>query len=310
MYQMLIISLAGVSVGAFAFSLFDTLFSEERRVQRRLKHLADFERSQIAEIEPLANPFARRVIRPFFGRLTGLVRRATPSDYRARVLARLVTAGRPGAISVDGFIALKIIIGILVAGAGLVIASLADLDALRRIVVIVAAAAVGALVPDAWLSARITERKSRIRRALPDMLDMLMIAVEAGLGFDAAISKLITRSSGPLAEEFAHMLREIQAGMSRREALHGLAKRTDVPELNAFVMAIVQADVFGVSIAKVLRTQSHELRVKRRQHAEEIAQKAPAKMVFPLVLCILPATLVVLLGPAVIAIGRAFGAID
>jgi tight adherence protein C len=139
------------------------------------------------------------------------------------------------------------------------------------------------------------------------MLDMLTIAVEAGLGFDAAVTKYVRNQSGPLAQEFAVALREVQAGMTRREALRALANRCDVAELSAFITAMVQADVFGVSVGSVLRTQSREMRVKRRQRAEEIAQKAPAKMVFPLILCILPATLIVLMAPAILSIIRLFG---
>jgi tight adherence protein C len=142
---------------------------------------------------------------------------------------------------------------------------------------------------------------------MPDMMDMLMISVEAGLGFDAAVSKYVGNNTGPLSQEFRIVLSEIQAGMSRREALRHAADRTEVPELSAFVMAMVQADIFGISVANVLRGQSHEMRLRRRQLAEEIAQKAPAKMVFPLIICILPATLIVLMGPAVIQIGRTFG---
>ena len=135
---------------------------------------------------------------------------------------------------------------------------------------------------------------------------MLTISVEAGLGFDQSVSKYVQNASGPLAEEFGMTLHEIQAGKSRRDALRALGDRASVAELRAFIMAIVQADVFGVSISEVLRTQSHEMRLKRRQRAEELSQKAPAKMVFPLILCIMPATLIVVMGPAIIKIASAF----
>jgi tight adherence protein C len=139
------------------------------------------------------------------------------------------------------------------------------------------------------------------------MLDMLTISVEAGLGFDQAMAKLVRNSTGPLAKEFARMLQEVQAGVERNQALRHMAQRADVSDLNAFITAIIQADVFGVSVSSVLRTQAKEMRLKRRQYAEEQAQKAPVKLVFPLILCILPATILVILGPAVVSIGRAFG---
>jgi len=167
----------------------------------------------------------------------------------------------------------------------------------------------GFFAPDLWLMQLRQKRHDAIRKALPDMLDMLTISVQAGLGFDMAMTKLVRNTSGPLSQEFARMLNEVQAGVSRRDAFRHLAARTDVPELEAFIVAMVQADVFGVSISGILHTQSFELRKKRRQHGEEVAQKAPVKMVFPIILCILPATMLVILGPAIVAIGRAFGLI-
>jgi tight adherence protein C len=177
----------------------------------------------------------------------------------------------------------------------------------RALVTALAAAGIAFLLPLMWISMKASSRQDKIRKELPDMLDMLLISVEAGLGFDAAVAKIVMRTSGPIGEEFGRMLQDSQAGLSRREALRGLADRNNVPELNAFIMAMVQADVFGISVSNILRAQSRELRVKRRQRAQEMAQKAPAKMVFPLILCVLPATLIVLMGPAVISIGRAFG---
>ena len=167
-------------------------------------------------------------------------------------------------------------------------------------------AAGGFYLPDVWLRSRVRARQLEIRRTLPDMLDMLSISVEAGMGFDAAVAKITASRPGALSEEFARMLQEIQSGLARREAMRNLAERTQVPDLNTFIMAMIQADVFGVSVTKVLRTQSRDMRVKRRQFAEEMAQKAPVKIVFPLVLCILPATLIVIAGPAIVGIGRAF----
>jgi tight adherence protein C len=153
-----------------------------------------------------------------------------------------------------------------------------------------------------WLRSRVASRQKTIARELPDMLDMLTISVEAGMGFDSALAKLVKNSRGPLAEEFGRVLQEVQAGASRKEGLRHLAERIDVPELRSFVASIVQADMFGVSIASVLRTQATELRLRRRQRAEEDAQRAPVKMVFPLIFCILPATMIVILGPAVVRI--------
>lgn len=305
--ELLVALMAGSAVAAFGYSLFTVLFSEERGVSRRLRHLEDYERTQIAEVEPLTVPFSKRILSPAAHALGRGARAMAPGDYRSRLAVRLLAAGTPGALSVDGVLGIKILVAALLGAGVLSIVSATGRPVLAMILGL-GSALLGSYLPDLWINSRIESRRTRIRRALPDMLDMLTIAVEAGLGFDGAVSKLVARGTGgPLAEEFARMLREVQAGMPRRDALRALSDRAQVPELSSFVMAMVQADIFGISVSSVLRTQSRELRVKRRQSAEEAAQKAPAKMVFPLVLCILPATLVVVLGPAVIAIGRAFG---
>jgi len=178
------------------------------------------------------------------------------------------------------------------------------------VLLVLASSVAGYLAPIVWLDALTKKRQNRIRRALPDMMDMLTISVQAGLGFDMALVKLVRNTTGPLAEEFGRMLSEVQAGMSRRDALRHLGERTDTPELDAFITAMVQADVFGVSVSGILQAQALELRKKRRQLIEERAQKAPVKMVFPIILCMLPATMLVVLGPAIISIGRTFGLVQ
>jgi tight adherence protein C len=172
-------------------------------------------------------------------------------------------------------------------------------------VLLVAAGAIGGyLLPDLLLSNAANKRQEQIRLELPDTLDQMTISVEAGLGFDAAMARAGRAGDGPLARELVRTLQEVQAGMSRGEALRGLAERTDVAELRHFVLAVRQAETYGIPIAQVLRVQAAELRVKRRQRAEERAMKLPVKVVFPLVLCILPALLVVLMGPAVLRVSN------
>ena len=282
------------------------VFSEERAVSRRLDQMSAYEAGELRQAEPLLRPFSERVIGPAAAGIAATVRAVAPTGYRERVRQRLVLAGSPRKMSAERFIALKAL-GTFVAV--LLVLAAATVRTFSASTWLVAVVFIGITFyfPDARLNGAVADRQKTIRRALPDMLDMLTISVEAGLGFDAAVSKLVRNSSGPLAEEFGRALQEIQAGVERSEALKHMTERTEVPELNAFIMAMVQADMFGISVSKILRAQSHELRVKRRQRAQEMAQKAPAKMVFPLILCVLPATLIVLAGPAVISIGAAFG---
>ncbi|HZN42785.1 MAG TPA: type II secretion system F family protein, partial [Actinomycetota bacterium] len=164
----------------------------------------------------------------------------------------------------------------------------------------------GFMAPDSLLNRRVEERQKEILRTLSDTLDLLTISVEAGLSLNAAIAQVVQNVPGVLSSEFARMLQEIQLGVPRADAFRNLAERTDVEELNAFALAMIQADVFGVSIASVLRTQAQQLRIKRRQRAEAKAQQTPVKIVFPLILCILPALFVVIVGPGAIRIFESF----
>jgi tight adherence protein C len=293
--------------GLIVFALLSSLFSEERKVARRLRSMTDVERKQVAELEVLAKPFSSRVIGTAGNRLAAGVRALMPSAYLARVTTRIRLSGPRWRLTAELFILWKAGLGAV----GLVVGPAIGRAAFGNPLWEFSAGAIGVFLgffgPDAWLSGRVAARQKALRIALPDMLDMLMVSVEAGLGFDASLLKVVTSTSGPLSEEFGILLQEIQAGQPRRDALQHLAARTDLPELSAFILAIVQADTFGVSIANTLRQQAKEMRTRRRQRAEELAQAAPAKMVFPIILCILPATLIAVGGPAIIRIARAFG---
>jgi tight adherence protein C len=305
--QFIPILLMALAAGLLAYSALDLIVGDKSQVQRRLHGLTAYEATEAAAAEPLLKSFSERVLRPGMRRASAVARSLWPDAYSERTRMRLQRAGRPGNLDAEGFVALKLLSG----AAGVVLGGLLFLPRAANFGgALFGGLLVGALtffIPDMWLAARTSSRQLAMRRALPDMLDMLTISVEAGLAFDGAVAKLVSNGSGPLAEEFSRMLKEVQAGISRQDAFRHLADRTGVAEISTFCMAMIQADVFGISVANVLRTQARDMRVRRRQAAEEAAQKAPVKIVFPLILCILPATLIVILGPAVVGIARAFG---
>jgi len=309
MFGYAIALLAGLSVAAIIYSALSLFFSSERQVKRQLASLTDYESSQAAEVEPLLMPFSERVLRPASRSLADAARIFGPSDYADRIRRRLIMAGGPHGLDAERLLAIKA--GTAIAGVAfiLLVGAAASSAIGRSTLGAIVFAVAGFYLPDVWLRSKVSARQLEIRRTLPDMLDMLTISVEAGMGFDAAVAKITASRPGALSEEFGRMLQEIQAGVSRREAMRHMGERTNVSELRSFIMSMIQADVFGVSVSNVLRTQSRDMRVKRRQFAEEMAQKAPVKIVFPLILCILPATLIVIAGPAIVSIGRAFGMI-
>jgi tight adherence protein C len=305
----LVVAVVWLAAGLLTYSFLGTLFAEERMVARRLRRLTDYEAEQARSVEPLLAPFVDRVIRPTLSGSAHVARMLSPGDYRERLRSRMDAAGRPRGMTVDRFLAAKVLtaLGTFLALAFFGVVGRARPGSVAFLVIVLTPVAFYA--PDLWLKNVVDNRRLAIRRAMPDMLDMLTISVESGLGFDAAVAKLVSVSSGPLSEEMGRMLQEVQAGMSRRDALKHMADRVDVRELDTFVTAMIQAEVFGVPTTRVLRTQSDEMRIRRRQFAEEQAQKAPVKVVFPLVLCVLPATLIVFAGPAAVTIAKAFGMI-
>jgi tight adherence protein C len=241
---------------------------------------------------------------PRLSTLNVLGRRLTPAGS-VRTLDRLLAqAGRPAAWPLERLMAGKVVL----AGT-LALLSLLYISSAPRMVPIllgVAITVVGYFLPELLLHSRGQERSQKITLELADTLDQMTIAVEAGLGFDSAMSRAGRNGQGPLAEELVRTLQDIQVGHSRRDAYEGLAQRTSVPDLRRFIRAIIQADAYGIAIADVLRTQAAEMRMKRRQRAEEKAMQIPVKVIFPLMLCILPVLFIVLLGPAAIDIAAAF----
>ncbi len=250
--------------------------------------------------------FEERVLFPLLARAHGLGRRLTPSDANERIRTKLELAGNPAGWSVERVMAGKVVgfAGALVVS--LVLSLLMGLSFLPTLGVVVLASLAGYMAPNMYLYQRSYERMAQMQRALPDAIDLLTISVESGLGFDAAAAQVARNTTGPLSEEFARMLQEMQIGLGRSDALRSMADRTTMPDLRSFVSAMVQADAFGIPVGQVLRVQSSEIRLKRRQWAEEMAQKVPVKILVPLIFTILPCLFIAVLGPAGISIMESF----
>jgi tight adherence protein C len=253
----------------------------------------------------LEKPFNERVTGPFFGRLTDLGRRFTPADQSARLRRKLDLAGNPTGWDTDRVLAFKML-GLLVGGVTGFVVPLLFGNVLWALVFGVGLAVLGLFAPNIVLYQKAYDRSARITRELPDALDLLVISVESGLGFDAALSQVARNTDGPLADEFFRVLQEMQLGTGRADAMRALADRTDVTDLRGFITSMVQADSFGIPIANVLRIQAREMRIRRSQRAEEAAQKVPVKILFPLIFCIMPTLFIVIMGPAAIQMIQSF----
>jgi tight adherence protein C len=276
---------------------------ERADVRESLRRLEGYKIQDVRDQEMLA-PISERVFAPFVNSLSSLTGRFTPQGYREQVARKLTLAGNPAGLTVDQIVVLKFVGALsIIAWVPLIIFGLgaAGLLAFVAIAVLWGGSFMGT---DVYLGRRIEDRQHAIAVQLPDILDLLVISVEAGLGFEQALERTTEAVPGPLADEFRRMLRETRIGATRADALRAMDERADVPELRAFILAMLQADTFGVSIARILRAQADEMRIRRRLRAQEQAQKAPIKMLFPLVFCIFPSIFVVILGPALIQISQ------
>ena len=259
--------------------------------------------------ETLTRPLAERAIAPVVLGVGKFLNRFTPLGYLTKIQHKLMLAGTPANLDAPSFVVIKVFATIV----GVVLSFFAQrvgASGFQRLVLLLFPIVLGFFGPDAWLSRKVDERRGLMQRSLPDVLDLLVISVEAGLGFDSALARVVSTVPGPLTEEFFRMLQETRVGVSRRDAMRHLMERTDLDELRSFLLAMMQAEAFGVAIARVLRVQADEMRVKRRQRAQEKAFAAPVKIVFPLVFCIFPALFIVLLGPAAIQISGAFSTMN
>jgi tight adherence protein C len=297
--ELIIAGLAAAAVLLLTFGL--TARPAKDAVQARLEQLV-VQPKTLEEFE-LQQPFFDRAVRPIIKRLSRVGARGDQGGMIARTDAKLEKAGYPGGLRGADWMGVKILATIIAAVVffflGLLIGK--GSPALGFVFALVGAA-IGFIGPEFWLGGRIRKRAMDMILQLPDALDLLTISVEAGLGFDAALAKVVEKMEGPLVNEFRQALAEIRMGRTRREALRDIVSRADAQPVSNFIGAIVQAEQLGVPIAKVLQIQSQQLRIERRQRAEEAAAKAPVKMLFPMVGCIFPTIFIVILGPAIVTV--------
>lgn len=304
---MTLLFILGISMVLLAILLVGSALSSttETGVTRSLAVLEAMTNAPKELTKDLDRSFADRVLEPLQQRALRLGRRLSGADTPDRIRRKLDLAGNPHGWTVDRVVSGKVIGAVVGLLGGAVFGLMFDGTGMR-IIMAIGGLVVGFFAPNLYLYQKIHDRSEQLLRGLPDAIDLLTISVESGLGFDAAVQQVARNTEGPLAEEFSRVLREMQIGQGRSDALRALGERTNVADVRSFVSAMVQADSFGIPIAQVLRIQSSEMRVKRRQRAEEKAQQVPVKITIPLIFCILPTLFIAVMGPAVLSIMDSF----
>ena len=250
----------------------------------------------LAEIE-FEQPFAERTLKPLMRGLAGILRSRTPEKTLDDIRRNLALAGKPNNLTVNDFLGLKLAGAIFVGIGATFLAITLGAPTIALLIAPVGGATLGFFLPNIWLRDKIKKRQNEIQLALPDVLDLLVVCVEARLGFDSAMQKVTEKYDNALTREFAQIIREVRLGKPRREALRDMVERTQVGDVSSFIAAIIQADQLGVSISRILSIQSEQMRIKRRQRAEKLAHQAPIKMLIPMALFMLPTIYLVILGP-------------
>jgi tight adherence protein C len=306
MYTAIVI-LIGSSVMLFILGI--TMKTERELIRDRVDRFSALGEAMSAPLHPeFAGSFSQRVVRPFLRTISGFAYALTPKGQTTSIDAKLETAGRPWKMGVKEFMGLKTLsIAVFAGMAYIAYRFMASVRPEFAIATAALALLIGYILPDYILQQVIAGRHSKIRKALPDTIDLLTVSVEAGVGFDGAMAKVAEKVKGPLTDELLRALEEMRLGKLRMQALRDMSTRIDMQEVRTFVAALYQAEQLGVSIAKVLKVQGDTMRTRRSQLARELAAKLPVKMVFPLVFFIFPSLFVILLGPAMMEIYKALG---
>lgn len=285
-----------VTVGALAVYVGNGVLRSQKSSGHRLASLSTRD-------DVLEQDFSQRAIAPVMQGFGRFALRFTPTGWVDRAQHKLVLAGRAERMDGNTWAAIRIISIAVGIGAMILVVPLVE-SPMMKLTVGGLILFLGFFGPEASLNRSISDRRKEMEKTLPDIIDLLVISVEAGLGFEAAMGRVVQNVPGELSKEFSRTLQETRVGVSRHDALRAMSERTDVDDLNSFILSLIQADQFGVSIARMLRVQADEMRVRRRQRIQERAFAAPVKMIFPMILCIFPSIFIVILGPAVISISR------
>ena len=288
--------------GVTSLTMYILGVKREPSVKDRLDQIAELGRVPTEREQELSRPLVERVFGPAATKVAGFVVSITPKNVMEAAKLKLDSTGNPWKLSAGDYVILRVVT-LLILPLGVFLAT-HRLGMGRALLFALVTAGLGWILPETMMQSKAKRRGQEIQRDLPDVLDLLTVSVEAGLGFDAALVKVVERKKGPLADEFGIVLREIRVGKPRKEALRELSERVTVDDITSLVSAVIQADQLGVGISNILRIQAEQVRTKRRQQAEELAMKAPIKMLFPLVFFIFPTLFVVLLGPAIIQIAE------
>lgn len=295
--------LAFITTTLLVIILDNLFFNRKKQIKARLGNIQSMT-TLLEDEEVLRQPIVDRLIKPAYKDFLKFIGNAAPKEIRVKYENIINNAGSPKNVTFTRIIAIQLMFSLLLGG---FLFFISHQGRNTNIVLILAAAVIGFMLPISFMKTKADQRKKKIKRSLPDLLDLLYVSVEAGLSFDMALKKTADKMPGPLSEETNKVLEEISRGRNRQEALRGMVKRTGVEDLSYFVTSIIQTEQLGSNIANMLRIQSTTMRQKRRQRAEEAAMKIPVKMLFPLVFFIFPSLFIVVLGPALIRIVDTLG---
>jgi len=300
----IIIAIILVFGAAFCLTLIliEHIFGDKLVLKNRLQQMEIkmTRKNRLDFNEELQADFSTRVLKPITSRTSSLIQKYTPVKQISFIEQRLDYAGRPYDWSANDYLSAQYLTTMLTAILAFIITWLYGVSATNQIMAMLLGLIGGYLLFELWINTRISTRRKEIEKELPDVLDLLTISIEAGLGFDAAMQRVVQKASGPISDEFNLSLQEMRIGKTRREALRDLSTRTGVVNLSRFVESLIQADQLGISLGNVLRNQSDQMRILRRQRIQEQAMKAPVKMLFPIMIFIMPTIFIVILAPAIV----------